>query len=555
MRSAASCCQWPWFTRTALVNSWALLLLAPALASCTTRADESSESSAQGRTPRRVAAAASADRGNAGVLDAAENSTRRCERGGACHAADSDADARATLRPPTTRLWAGARGRLLANANATLLHAHPDIFVVKSLLSRDESDELSALLEQRIAATAPEPRVCYTSSVDTLAREHRSRLGLGEGAGWTAKDNDEDPQVCSSGSVGARSLERFTETFANDVMSQAAIFWEGDEVLVDRIAQRLATRYGLPRESKAHVQIIRYGANQAYAAHADCSIGDNARRRSRHSTSRMRGQDVRVATVLVYLDEAVEGGGATRFTNLGLSVPPQKGKAVLFSYIDEEGACQHKLSEHESVELQPGQVKRVLQIFYYANGFSTGFNTLLEDEVVCDVHLSGEGSCRHYLNSKNLQEAKRMVQQAAERWNVQSAEVSDKMLLAAARMAPYSEHVAINAAQVLMERPPGPYGRTPEAVRLVLLKGWRGNAWNSEINRLLRGIRARYGPDPDSVEQARGIAAPLASKLRKHGVASLADLLLMTADDLRGMPLNIGERNRVMKWNATRSQA
>ena len=40
----------------------------------------------------------------------------------------------------------------------------------------------------------------------------------------------------------------------------------------------------------------------------------------------------------------------------------------------------------------------------------------------------------------------------------------------------------------------------------------------------------------------------MASKLRKYGVTCMADLLLMTAADLREMKLNIGERNRVMKW-------
>ena len=499
-------------------------------------------------TPPLALCARSSDESSAAARAHARNA-RQCERGDAggeraCLAADVDSNVRSRLRPPTTRLWAGARKRLLAQANTTLLHAHPDIFVVPNLLSRDESDELGALLERRIAA-APQPRVCFSENID---EEHRRRLGLGEGAGWTTNKGG-DPQVCASGRVGAHSLDRFMGSFKNEVMSQAAVFWEGDDVLVDRVAHRLGTRYGLPRESKIHVQIIRYGTKQAYAAHADCSAGDSIH----HSpyAGAPRGTDVRVATALVYLDDSVNGGGATRFTHSGLRVEPQKGKAVLFSYIDEEGACQLKLSEHESVELQPGQVKRVLQVFYYAHGFSTAFNAGAEDEVGCDVHLSGEGSCRHYMQPSGRREAARMLKQGLAFHEAGAHKKSDEMFLAAARTAPHSEVAAVNAARVFMGR------RQHEAARRALLKGWRGNAWVPEINRLLRKIRKKFGPDPDSVDQAEGISAPLASKLRKYGVTCMADLLLMTAADLREMKLKIGERNRVTDLinNVTSQQA
>ncbi|MDR2857679.1 MAG: 2OG-Fe(II) oxygenase [Novosphingobium sp.] len=100
--------------------------------------------------------------------------------------------------------------------------------------------------------------------------------------------------------------------------------------LVARIEHRLARLTAWPVENGEGLQILRYGKGQEYRPHFDAfPDGMAARVHCEHG-----GQ--RVNTVVVYL-QSPERGGGTYFPNLGLTVRPQAGTAVIFHNVDAAG--------------------------------------------------------------------------------------------------------------------------------------------------------------------------------------------------------------------------
>lgn len=93
--------------------------------------------------------------------------------------------------------------------------------------------------------------------------------------------------------------------------------------LLDRIAPVVA----LPASHGEGVSVLRYTLGQEFKPHVD-GIWSGASETARAGFEADGGQ--RLFTTLVYLN-AVEGGGATVFPKLGLHVPPEAGRLLLFA--------------------------------------------------------------------------------------------------------------------------------------------------------------------------------------------------------------------------------
>lgn len=105
--------------------------------------------------------------------------------------------------------------------------------------------------------------------------------------------------------------------------SEGTYFLLEENELVAVIDRRLARLIQWPVENGEGLQILHYRPGGEYQPHFDyfdpsvpgaTDVGGN-----------------RVATIIVYL-EVPEEGGATRFTDIGFEVVPQKGCALFFSY-------------------------------------------------------------------------------------------------------------------------------------------------------------------------------------------------------------------------------
>jgi prolyl 4-hydroxylase len=67
-----------------------------------------------------------------------------------------------------------------------------------------------------------------------------------------------------------------------------------------------------------------------------------------------RPEGVRILTVFFYLN-TVEAGGGTRFTKLGITVPPVRGRALIWpSTLDEDPDARDARTHHQALPVERG---------------------------------------------------------------------------------------------------------------------------------------------------------------------------------------------------------
>lgn len=108
--------------------------------------------------------------------------------------------------------------------------------------------------------------------------------------------------------------------------SQGMFFKRGESDLITRIENRISAVVNWPVERGEGMQVLKYVSGSQYKAHFDYFDISNP------GTPKIlaRGGQ-RVGTVVMYLREP-DGGGATTFPDIGLSVSPIKGNALFFGY-------------------------------------------------------------------------------------------------------------------------------------------------------------------------------------------------------------------------------
>ncbi|WP_299019845.1 2OG-Fe(II) oxygenase [uncultured Tepidimonas sp.] len=111
-----------------------------------------------------------------------------------------------------------------------------------------------------------------------------------------------------------------------DRTSDGMFFRRGESPLIQRIEARLSRLVHWPVENGEGLQVLRYRPGAEYKPHYDY-FDPNAPGTAR--ITERGGQ--RVATLVIYLNEPVRGGGTT-FPDVGLEVMPQRGHAVFFAY-------------------------------------------------------------------------------------------------------------------------------------------------------------------------------------------------------------------------------
>ena len=124
--------------------------------------------------------------------------------------------------------------------------------------------------------------------------------------------------------------------------------YDEDDV-VKSIGQRIADIVGLPLENAESMQIIHYRSEQEYRPHFDAFDLSLARGQK---AAQWGGQ--RLVTALVYLNK-VEGGGATQFPKLGITVPASPGRMVIFHNTTEDISGPHPLSLHAGMPVEAGE--------------------------------------------------------------------------------------------------------------------------------------------------------------------------------------------------------
>lgn len=142
------------------------------------------------------------------------------------------------------------------------------------------------------------------------------------------------------------------QTGAEEIMdlrsSYGTYFLRGENALVKRIEQRLATLIGMPVDHGEGIQILHYGVGAEYLPHYDFFLPE-----STGSAIHVQKGGQRIISVIMYLND-VEAGGATIFPEINLSVAPRKGGAVYFSYCNSQNQLD-RMTLHGGAPVQRGE--------------------------------------------------------------------------------------------------------------------------------------------------------------------------------------------------------
>lgn len=113
--------------------------------------------------------------------------------------------------------------------------------------------------------------------------------------------------------------------------------------LVQRITERIVNVTGVPKSHYEEFQVLQYEVGQEYKKHHDMNPSN---------VGRVGG--VRILTFFLYLSDVEEGGG-TEFPDLGITVKPKRGRAVLWpSVLDKYPEKQDVLTMHAALPVEKG---------------------------------------------------------------------------------------------------------------------------------------------------------------------------------------------------------
>jgi prolyl 4-hydroxylase len=126
--------------------------------------------------------------------------------------------------------------------------------------------------------------------------------------------------------------------------STAFLDQRGDRV-VRGIKLRIAAVVDAPVENQERIQVTHYLENQSYELHHDAL---------RTANVELGESGDRIHTLIIYLNDDYEGG-ATYFPRIRRRIRPEKGKAVLFRNLTEDGRFIERLSLHKGEPVRGGE--------------------------------------------------------------------------------------------------------------------------------------------------------------------------------------------------------
>jgi prolyl 4-hydroxylase len=196
----------------------------------------------------------------------------------------------------------------------------------------------------------------YTKKTDATIQEHASGdykvleiRGL-----LTPQECDEIIAYAQQKGMYESDVLSYGSSSGTEVMDQyrkSKTAWMTDDE--NPIAMRLALYSeqitGLPRENQEMLQVAFYEKDGKFNEHFDACVFEDKSFCDKMNNN--AGQ--RRSTLLIYLNDDFEGG-ETEFVNIGLTVKPEKGKAILFWNTDEnENIIQE--SKHRGNPVLSGQ--------------------------------------------------------------------------------------------------------------------------------------------------------------------------------------------------------
>jgi prolyl 4-hydroxylase len=128
----------------------------------------------------------------------------------------------------------------------------------------------------------------------------------------------------------SRVYSQNEDLLSNNSRESQQCWLTDDNPIIKDISERVK-QYTNTRGQQEQLQVVNYPVGGFFSPHYDACEGDES------YCSRMNGDDgPRLLTVLFYLNDNFEGG-ETIFPRINKSVKPEKGKAVIFRNVDDNG--------------------------------------------------------------------------------------------------------------------------------------------------------------------------------------------------------------------------
>jgi len=254
------------------------------------------------------------------------------------------------------------------------------VHMFDEFLSEQECDGLIKAHDHHVANMDKQPILCF-DSIATLRshlKEAKKRVKV-------------TPNVFTPGTRCLNAtFSTKLKTWLKGNWSYSTAFYPGESKFSNNLAARIEQAMGLGQASGGKFQITSYPVGKAYKEHTDCTV-DGVDKRDR------------MASVMIYLNTVTEeGGGETKFPDLGIWVRPRKGRALLWNNMNPSGDCEPH-SKHVASVVKRGSKYILIRWYYYKSFQSLGHRPPspslpvrgeLTPLVMCDEY--GMGSCRWY---------------------------------------------------------------------------------------------------------------------------------------------------------------
>lgn len=124
-----------------------------------------------------------------------------------------------------------------------------------------------------------------------------------------------------------------TDSLNHDTRKSKQCWLRDDDPFINTISDRIKSLTNSHNKYIEDMQVVNYQPGGFFVPHYDAC---EPREDNKSHCDRMNVGGPRYLTVLIYLNDDFEGG-ETIFPNINKSVKPEKGKAVIFENVDENG--------------------------------------------------------------------------------------------------------------------------------------------------------------------------------------------------------------------------
>jgi prolyl 4-hydroxylase len=214
-------------------------------------------------------------------------------------------------------------------------------------LARSQAENPSKMMDPLLIALAlASVAIIALATRSLVIRRNRRRYSVKEIPSFLSSEECEHLIRLASPLIERSPLVRKGHWKSNSAIrtSESAFFTDSRDSVVLRIKQRVAETSGTDLRCQEPLQVTHYNETEYFAPHRDAVTSGGVE---------LGAAGDRYCTMIMYLNDDFTGGH-TRFHKIGVRVEPERGKAVLFNNLTDDGLAPHPLSLHGASAVRSG---------------------------------------------------------------------------------------------------------------------------------------------------------------------------------------------------------